>query len=88
MDPRLFNAALGVIGELLPRAPQYVNVVPAPQHTENLFGPIEEVAGKRLQLLERNRDGDCLCLFRGCRGVNIVDVDRRDIQRAKESATV
>ena len=49
------------------------------QFTRNLFGPIEEISGKVLMVLEKNRDGDCLCIFTGSMGVNIVDVDHRDI---------
>lgn len=48
-------------------------------HTKNLFGPPEEIAGKTLRLIERNAEGDCLCVFDGKSGTNIVDVDHRDI---------
>jgi hypothetical protein len=63
--------------------PAYVQVVENPQHTRNLFGPLSEVAGKRLQVLERNAQGDCLCLFTGRQGVNLVDVDYRDVAVVK-----
>lgn len=56
-----------------------VRVVDAPAHTRNLFGPLSEIAGKELELLERNERGDCLCLFTGRMGQNICDVDHRDI---------
>ena len=60
--------------------PRIALVVPQPQHTRNLFGPIDEVAGKPLRLLERNETGDCLCLFTGQLGENIIDIDHRDVQ--------
>lgn len=75
----LLAAALGTFGKA---AEQSVQVVANPQHTRNLFGPVSEIAGKRLKLLERNSEGDCLCIFEGRMGTNIVDVDRRDIQAA------
>lgn len=56
-----------------------VLVVENPQYTRNMFGPIEEISGKELELLERNNQGDCLCIFKGSKGTNIVDVDHRDI---------
>lgn len=58
---------------------QRVLVVKEPKHTKNLFGPIEEIAGQELLLMERNPQGDCLCVFRGKQGSNLIDVDRRDI---------
>lgn len=58
-----------------------VQVVENPKHTTNLFGPLSEIAGKRLRVLERNDQGDCLCLFEGSLGTNIVDVDHRDVQQ-------
>ncbi len=61
---------------------QKVRVVTNPMHTRNLFGPLSEIAGKQLELLERNARGDCLCLFDGQAGKNIVDVDYRDIESA------
>jgi hypothetical protein len=67
------------LGESRPQT-EYIQVVPLPNYTRNLFGPITEIAGKKLELLERNPEGDCLCLFSGVKGTNIVDVDHRDIQ--------
>ena len=58
---------------------EYVRVVADPKHTRNLFGPLSEIAGKRLRVLDRNQEGDCLCLFEGSKGQNIVDVDHEDI---------
>jgi hypothetical protein len=56
-----------------------ITVVSEPKHTTNLFGPITEIAGKELAVMDRNREGDCLCVFDGVRGQNLVDVDHRDI---------
>jgi len=58
-----------------------VRVVENPQHTKNLFGPISEIAGKELELMERNGQGDCLCIFTGRLGTNLVDVDHRDVSQ-------
>jgi hypothetical protein len=68
-----------VLAGMVPAAKQKVRVIQNPQHTRNLFGPIEEIAGKELEVLERNSQGDCLCLFTGIKGTNIVDVDHRDV---------
>jgi hypothetical protein len=56
-----------------------IKVVAEPKHTTNLFGPISEIAGKELAVMDRNREGDCLCVFDGRRGQNLVDVDHRDV---------
>lgn len=69
-----------LFGATPPTRPK-VRVVENPQHTRNLFGPIEEIASKELELMERNSEGDCLCLFNGRLGKNLVDVDHRDIAR-------
>jgi AAA domain len=87
-EAKLLGALMMAAGFPLPTPKLHVTVVAAPVHTRNLFGPIEEVAGKRLEVLERNPQGDCLCLFRGIRGVNIVDVDHRDIERPKEGSVI
>lgn len=73
-------ATLAALAGLRPPDKQKVRVVDNPQFTKNLFGPIEEIAGKELELMERNRWGDCMCIFRGKLGVNLVDVDHRDIK--------
>lgn len=75
----LFAAMSAAFGSA-PKVQPKVRVVAAPQFT-NHFGAIDEIAGKELQLLERNSQGDCLCLFTGKLGQNIVDVDHRDIQK-------
>jgi hypothetical protein len=69
------------IGAFMPPQRNTIQVVEDPQHTKNLFGPISEVAGKTLEVLSRNPDGDCLCLFTGVKGQNIVDVDHRDVAK-------
>lgn len=48
-----------------------------PQFSRNFFGPISEIAGKKLDVLERNSRGDCLSMLPD--HSNIVDVDRRDV---------
>lgn len=68
------------VGPLFPSSKQTVKVVDNPQYTRNLFGSISEIAGKTLELVERNQEGDCMCLFDGVQGRNLVDVDHRDIQ--------
>lgn len=60
---------------------QWIKVKPTPEHTKNLFGPLDEIAGKTLRLVEVNRQGDCLCVFEGKAGTNLVDVDHRDLDR-------
>jgi hypothetical protein len=59
-----------------------ITVVKHPIKTRNLFGPVEEIAGKTLRVLERNPQGDCLCLFVGVKGQKIVDVDHSDVEPA------
>ncbi len=56
-----------------------IKIVDNPQHTWNLFGPLSEIAGKELEVIERNQDGDCMCIFVGSKGQNMIDVDHRDI---------
>lgn len=58
-----------------------IKVVKDPKFTKNLFGPISEIAGKEIQLIERNPQGDCLCIFNGSKGTNLVDVDHRDVDK-------
>ncbi len=62
-----------------------VRVVENPQHTKNLFGPISEIAGKELELMERNDQGDCMCIFTGRLGTNLVDVDHRDVSQNEKA---
>jgi hypothetical protein len=42
------------------------------------FGKPSDLAGKRLEVLERNRLGDCLCVTEDHSA--IVDVDRDDVE--------
>ena len=73
----LFELASMIIGD---KSEKFVQIVDNPQHTTNLFGPIKEIAGKQLKLIERNSSGDCLCMFKGKAGENLVDVDHRDVK--------
>lgn len=45
-------------------------------HTKYLFGTLDELKISILYLIEKSRDGDCLCAVNG---KQVVDVDRRDI---------
>jgi hypothetical protein len=54
-------------------------VVEQPTATRNLFGPLEEIAGRPLFVLDRNEEGDCLCLFTGSQGQNLVSVQACDV---------
>lgn len=62
-------------------------VVKDPQHTENLFGDLSDVADKTLQVADRNDIGDCLCMVtEDIPGTEkkkkyLVDVDHRDVVR-------
>lgn len=47
-------------------------------YTKNLFAPVSDIEGKTLQLIEKNREGNCLCLFNK---EYLVDVDHRDIEQ-------
>jgi len=49
--------------------------------TENLFGSLKEIAGKNLDVVDRNPSGDCLCVVKGPDGVAkyLVDVKHPDI---------
>ncbi len=64
-----------------PQAKPKIRVVQEPKHTDNMFGPIEEIAGKELEVISKNPDGDCMCIFKGVKGQNLVDVDHRDIEQ-------
>ena len=61
---------------------QRVKLVDAPRYTSFYFGPIENIAGKKLKVLERSHRGDCLCLAQDEQGADcLVDVDVRDIEK-------
>lgn len=79
MNGKLFSAVLLAAGIAVPQK-RYVTVVAKPTKTRNLFGPIEEVAGKTLEVVNMNPHGDALCLFKGRAGVNLVDVDHVDVE--------
>lgn len=44
--------------------------------TRYFFGDISDIAGKELPVLERNLQGDCLCLITN---KGLVDVDHADV---------
>ena len=75
----LFDAMAALMATCREPVGRWVKTNPTLLHTKNLFGPPEEIAGKILRLIERNDEGDCLCIFNGKAGTNIVDVDHRDI---------
>lgn len=59
-----------------------VRMVSRPCFTKNHFEPLCVAAGKELTLLERNKEGDCLCIFESPnKGPYIIDVDHRDIAK-------
>jgi hypothetical protein len=80
IPPNILFAALEAMMSGTASQKECVRVVGNPQHTRNLFGPIEEIAGKSLAVVDKNPEGDCLCVFTGRCGTNLVDVDRRDIE--------
>lgn len=57
-----------------------VTVVPNPTKSRNCFGPLSEIAGKTLKVIERNEQGDCLSLFESANhGQQLIDVDHEDV---------
>lgn len=79
LDEQFIAALSALMGQCRQPVGAWIKVVASPQHTRNLFGPVDEIAGKTLRLIERNSEGDCLCVFEGKAGTNIVDVDHRDV---------
>ncbi len=77
MNPALFAALLA---GSRPAPLVHVNLKPKMEFTKYYFGPLKEIEGQRLRVLERNQDGDCLCLIDDAKGQRLVDVDHRDIQ--------
>lgn len=61
---------IGIVGK--------VRVSEIPLFTRYFWGDISEIAGKELDLIERNKDGDCMCILHG---KGLVDVDHRDVVR-------
>lgn len=60
---------------------RYVVMKPEIEHTENVWGSDEDLAGKKLILLERSRDGSSyMCAFNDHQ---LVLVDARDVQEVK-----
>lgn len=66
-----------MIGEIIGEIKGYCQVVSSPQHTTNVFGGMDVVAGKELRVIDRSVRGDCLCLLPD--GNGLVDVDSRDV---------
>ena len=48
------------------------------EFSQNFFGDIKEIAGKTLRVLEKNEEGDCLCI--GPDGKYLVDIDNKDVR--------
>lgn len=46
------------------------------EHTTYFWGDIKEIEGKEVHLIERNKQGNCLCISEK----GLVDVDYRDIE--------
>lgn len=46
------------------------------EYTLYLWGNKSEIEGAIIDLLEKNKNGDCLCVSKG----GLVDVDKRDIE--------
>lgn len=57
-----------------------ITVVKEPRFTKNMFGSIEDIAGKTLEVLETSHTGDKLCIMNENGNPYIVDVDHRDIE--------
>ena len=47
------------------------------RYTDYFWGPLSDIAGKPIAVVERNPKGDCLCVVPG---KGLVDVDARDIE--------
>jgi hypothetical protein len=50
--------------------------------TNYFFGPVEDIAGKELKVIERNFRGDCLCVNEK----GLIDVAAKDVVFFRESA--
>jgi hypothetical protein len=77
MNPALIAALLSATR---PVPVSYIDLKPKMEFTRYLFGPLTEIEGKRLRVLEKNSEGDCLCLIDDAKGQRLVDVDHRDIK--------
>lgn len=64
------------------------DIVKAPKSSQTLypFGPLSDIAGKRLWVLERNEQGDCLCVVKGKNGDGLADVAAADVAKYTSSA--
>ena len=89
MKPNVMLAAIAVImGEHhsgLFASKGCVVVCPNPQHTRNMFGPISEVAGKTLTVVDVAVDNSSsLCLVPATlstAGDHLIDIDHHDVER-------
>lgn len=79
MKPDLFFSVLAAALHGPARTKGKIRLVESPQHTKNHFAPISSLAGKDLEVMERNDQGDCMCIEPG--GKYLIDVDHRDIAR-------
>jgi len=80
MNPEIVAAFFEAI--LAKSRPEYIQLKPAMWYTRNLFGRLSDIEGKRVKVMERNQDGDCICIIENEQGVAqyLVDVDHRDIK--------
>lgn len=53
-----------------------VKVKENPTKTQYFWGPISDISGKTLHLIERNEHGDCLAMVEG---KGLVDIDAIDV---------
>jgi hypothetical protein len=59
-------------------------VAETPAYTQYHWGPLSDIAGQTLKVLERNPQGDCLALLEG---KGLVDVDNRDVAEFQAAET-
>lgn len=56
----------------------WCKVIQNPSEGANYYwGPISEIAGQELRIIEINKDGDCLCF----NDKGLVDVKNEDVER-------
>lgn len=65
----------------LPQEGRTIRVVKSPHFTKEVMAKNSVIAGKELKLIERNEQGDCLCIGKYEEGGEfMVDVDYRDVE--------
>ena len=71
------NLLLQILKALNPRPDEYITIVQDPKHSRYFFGDIQDLAGKRLKVVDRAADGcgDCLCIAEK----GLVDIHVKDI---------